>query len=207
MNREFISPPKPEPKVQVQPKQILGSFGLQALKTKFYGIEDPGGDTPVAESFGNPVFSNIDFIGTDDDGKNQKTYTSLEGEQVPFPTLVINTVLFSVNQSKNIVKTPIQGRNGTVKEYISDGDYDISIRGVIVSENANEYPKDEVRKLIEILRVQDSFSIASRYLNEVFDITDIVIESYSLPQSEGYHNVQAFEINAVSDEPIEITVQ
>jgi hypothetical protein len=203
---EFITPPKPEPRVQVQPKQILGSFGLQALKTKFYGINDPGGDDAVGFSFGNPVFSNIDFIGTDDDGRNEKTYTNLEGERVPFPTLTINTVLFSVNQSKNIVKTPIQGRNGTVKEYISDGDFDIQIRGLIVSDNANEYPKEDVRKLVEILRVQDNLEIASRYLEETFDITNIVIESYSLPQTEGYLNVQAFEINAVSDDPIELTL-
>jgi len=197
---EFFIPNKSEPRVQVQPKPILGSFGLQALKTKFYGIDDPGRDAPVATSYlGTPVFSNIDFL----EGSSK----NLEGEQIEYDSLVVNTVLFAVNQQKNIVRTAIQGRNGTVKEYISDGDYDITIRGLIVSPDAEKYPTDDVLKLVEILKVQNNIEIASRFLNDYFSITNIVIASYSLPENEGFQNVQAFEINAYSDEPVELAIK
>ncbi|MCP4503693.1 MAG: hypothetical protein GY822_27510 [Deltaproteobacteria bacterium] len=202
---EFFIPNKPEPRVQVQPKEILGSFGLQALKTKFYNIDDPERDAPVATSYlGTPVFSNL-FFGEDEETGG--SYRSLEGEQIDWEPIEINTVLFSVNQQKNIVRTPIQGRNGTVKEYISDGDFDITIRGLIVSPDAETYPKEDVLKLVKILKVQDNLPIASRFLNEYFDITNIVVASYSLPENEGFQNVQAFEINAYSDEPVEISIK
>ena len=198
-NREYLKQEPPRPRVQVEPKKVLANFGLQALKAKFYPINDPGGDFPVATSeMGTPVFSNIGFL----DG----SFTNLEGERVEYEYLEINTVLFTVNQSKNIIKTPIQGRNGTVKEYISDGDFDISIRGLIVSSNPNRYPKEDVNKLMKILTVQDSLEITSPFLLRL-GITNIVIESYSLPESEGFQNIQAFEINAVSDEPIEISTK
>ena len=199
-NKEYPKIQPPQPRVQVQPKNVLASFGLQALKSVFYGIQDEPTDDPVATSYlGTPVFSNIDFI--------EGSYKNLEGETIEYETLTVNTVLFSVNQSKNVVRTPIQGRNGTVKEYISDGDFDVSIRGLIVSPNANEYPKNDVLKLVEILKVQDNLEIASRFLNDRFGITNLVIMSYSLPENEGFQNMQAFEINAVSDEPIELILK
>ena len=202
-NREYPEILPDKPRVQVEPKKILSSFGLQALKTKFYGIRDESGENRELEvaafsQFGTAVFSNIDFI--------EGGYTNLKGEEIEYDSLTVNTVLFTVNQSKNIVKTPIQGRNGTVKEYISDGDFDIQIRGIIADPNPDAYPEKEVNKLIEILKVQDNIEIAAQYLNDNFGITNIVIESYALPQNEGFQNMQAFEINAVSDDPIELAI-
>ena len=200
---EYFVPQKPEPRVQVQPKQLLGAFGLQHLKSKFYGfsVDDNGSNKEVVgvSDFGTAIFSNIDFL--------PGSYTNLEGQKIEFAGLTVNTVLFSVNQSKNIVKTEIQGRNGTVKEYISDGDYDITIQGLLVSKEHDIYPEDEVKKLVEILKVQRSLEVACPYLNDRFDITDIVVETYSLPQKEGFENTQMFEINAVSDEPIELSIR
>ena len=113
--------------------------------------------------------------------------------------LILDMVLMNVSMTKNIIKTAIQGMNGTVKEYISDGDYAISIQGAIFSnKNSNEYPEDDVLTLIEICKKQESVRIQSKFL-EHFDITDIVIESYKLEAKEATQNVQFFSINAVSD--------
>ncbi|MEI8137589.1 MAG: DUF6046 domain-containing protein, partial [Bacteroidota bacterium] len=56
-------------------------------------------------------------------------------------TIVIDTALFNVTQTKNIITTSIQGRNGTVKEYISLGDYNVTIKGVLTGTNGL-YPLD-----------------------------------------------------------------
>ena len=118
--------------------------------------------------------------------------------------LRIDMVLITVSQSKNIIKTSIQGLNGTVKEYISDGDYTLQINGAIFSDkNTNEYPEDDVLKLIRICRKQETIRVESKFLNRL-DIDDIVIENYKLTTKAGVNNVQFFTLNAVSDTPKEL---
>lgn len=201
-NRTFIIPSPLDDRIPVNPKQILLQFGLQRIKANIYnfGEDEPDKAAPVSTSYlGTPVFDKLDII--------EGNYIDLNGEKVAYEGIFIETVLFDVSQNKNIVKTAIQGRNGTVKEYISDGDYNVIIRGVIASESAEKYPEEEVLKLVNILKVQKEIEVASRYLNDVFNITNLVVESYSFPQTQGYQNIQAFEINCISDDPIELTIR
>jgi hypothetical protein len=190
---------------------VLRGFGLQALKTKFYdfGEEQPDDKAPVSTSYlGTPVFMNIEFIpGTYKDKKGRSiTYGNLLKNNDDATAFQINTVLVDVSQSKQIIKTNIQGVSGTVKEYISKGDYQVKIRGVLVDESSERYPQEQVVQLREYLDAETSIGVAGRFLNDLFDITDIVIEGYSFPQTEGAQNYQLFEITAVSDDPIELTV-
>ena len=39
--------------------------------------------------------------------------------------------VIEISNTRNIVKTEIQGRDGTVKEFINNGDYQISIKGIL----------------------------------------------------------------------------
>lgn len=113
-----------------------------------------------------------------------------------------DTCLIEVSQTKLIVKTAVVGRNGTVKEYISDGDYMVSIRSAIVSRDKN-YPEDAVRNLLNILKVNKELEAVSPVLN-MCGIYSIVVEDYRMPSIEGYVNTQLCEINAASDTPIEL---
>lgn len=113
-----------------------------------------------------------------------------------------DTVLFNVSQSKNIVKTALQGRNGTIKEYISDGDYVIDIRAAIVSQG-REYPEDAVRNLVGLLAIPEALEIVSPLL-QLFEVYSVVVEDYKLLSQEGFTNTQLVEINCVSDSPIEL---
>jgi hypothetical protein len=180
---------------------ILKSLGLQGLKVaayKFAILTNPGlqerndFDYPqqneieiqkVADSYlGTPVFDNITL--------------DIDGEE-----LRIDAAIIDVSQTKNIIKTSIQGLNGTVKEYIADGDYIISLKGVIVSETT-EYPETDVATLIEILKRTESIRVNSKFL-QLFGIDDIIIENYKLNQDE-FQNTQTFEILALSDKQIEL---
>lgn len=120
-----------------------------------------------------------------------------EGTEVYF-----DTVLFNVSQSKNIVKTALQGRNGTIKEYISDGDYVIDIRAAIVSQG-REYPEDAVRNLVGLLAIPEALEIVSPLL-QLFEVYSVVVEDYKLLSQDGFTNTQLVEINCVSDSPIEL---
>ena len=116
--------------------------------------------------------------------------------------IYFDTVLFNVSQSKNIVKTALQGRNGTIKEYISDGDYVIDIRAAIVSQG-REYPEDAVRNLVGLLAIPEALEVVSPLL-QLFEVYSIVVEDYKLLSQEGFTNTQLVEINCVSDSPIEL---
>ena len=111
--------------------------------------------------------------------------------------LRIDMVLMNVSMSKNIIKTSIQGMNGTVKEYVNSGDYIINIKGALF-EKSNEYPEDAVMNLIELCERPESIRVESHFL-QLFGINDIVIENYKFEAKEGQGNAQFFEINAVSD--------
>lgn len=112
-------------------------------------------------------------------------------------------VLLEVNMQKNIVKTAVQGRPGTVKQYISDGDYDVSIRGGLFSPFSNAYPKEDMQTLLALLKIGKEIFFVSEYLAQ-FNIYNLVVEDYKFSQREGVQNVQLFEIKTISDIPIQL---
>lgn len=114
--------------------------------------------------------------------------------------------LFSITGQKIIVKTPMQNRRGTVKEYISDDDYSITIRGFLINENSQAFPAAQLEDLMQVIRINKPIRITSEVFNQL-DIHNIVIESYRFPEVEGFPNMQPFELECLSDEPVEIIIQ
>lgn len=195
----------------VDPEIVLKGFGLQAFKRTFYSVrqdaegQDENAPDPVPTTYlGTPVFCNLELV--------PGRYVNKDGDKIDYAGGVgsenfrIDTVLIDVSQQKQIIKTPIQGVSGTVKEYISMGDYQVKVRGALVDQSAQRYPQEQAQQLREFLEVEDSIGIASRFLNDIFEVHKLVIESFSFPQVEGFQNVQLFEFSAISDDPIELTV-
>lgn len=125
---------------------------------------------------------------------------------------IFNECLISLNMEKNIVTTALQGRNGTIKEYVSDGDYNISIdAGVSTYEMDKEegyafdYPKDAVKELKDILSLPEALEVQSDFL-EIFGIKSAVVKAFSLSQ-ETHSNRQSINIQMLSDEPYEIKLK
>jgi hypothetical protein len=87
---------------------------------------------------------------------------------------------------------------------MSEGDFAVVISGAIYSQG-NDYPEQQVQELAQILRHQGNVKCTSTFLN-FFGIYEIVIESFTLPQAEGYVNSQPLDIQAISDYPIELLV-
>lgn len=103
----------------------------------------------------------------------------------------------SINRQKRIVSTEVIGMNGSVKEYISEGDYELSIYLGLYGSGDN-YPEEELRDLIALLSEPNAVEVQSTFL-DLFDINKIVIKSYSLLQ-ETESNRQGISISALSDE-------
>lgn len=118
-------------------------------------------------------------------------------------TLVVNDAIVSVTQEKHIVRTTLVGLNGTIKEYICDGDFDISITVGIVAVDAggqivDEYPKKGVRKVKEFLSENKAVEVSSVFLS-IFGIDRMVVTRFSLKQ-ETASNRQTIDVRALSDE-------
>ncbi len=164
-------------------------------------FEVPQGDTPdeaVGKSqLGTPVFSNIEFLS--------EKYETQPGLVTDTPNMIFDAILANVNQPKNIIKTAIDGKDGTVKEYIGKGDYEIQISGIITGKNGI-YPADEVARLKQITDAPVAIGVASRYLNNI-GVNLIVIEEVNWIQEAGSYSYQAFTITAISDIPQEIRLE
>lgn len=147
---------------------------------------------------GTPVVADIVFQGgayTDD-----KT-----GRLITFQTVTLATILVTVTQPKRIIRTEIQGENGSVKEYIGMDDFQVSINGIIAGTNGS-YPFQEVAALHDILRAPITIPVVSSYL-QLFDIFNLVITDYAFDQEPGGYSKQMFTINAISDKPVELIIQ
>lgn len=160
---------------------------------------------------GNPEFQNLKDL------EGQQWLTSLllsytdETTQDNYQFEFIECII-TINQEKNIVTTPLQGRNGAIKEYISDGDYSITVDAGINNYKEGDdtgaslgYPIEKVKDLQKILKLPETLSVQSDFL-EVFKIRSVVVKSFYLSQ-ETHSNRQSIQILMLSDEPYEIKLQ
>lgn len=119
-----------------------------------------------------------------------------DGAELSIPDAVV-----AMTRTKNIVTTQVVGMVGTVKEYISDGDFDINIavgiQGVEDGKIANVYPEEGLRELRKFLEIDKPISVQSAFF-DLFEINRLVIKSYSLTQGTE-SNYQELTISALSD--------
>lgn len=130
--------------------------------------------------------------------------------------------IMTVTQERNIVTTALQGRNGTVKEYISDGDYQIEVKAAILpirqsvtskeeavpdvfSSVEDRYPEDELKQFIQLLQAQESINVGSDFL-DLFGVQSAVVKSYTFEQ-QTHSNRQSFSLTLLSDSPYEIKIK
>lgn len=121
-------------------------------------------------------------------------------------TVDLHTALIEAYLPKVIKETQVQGKNGTVKEYIALGDWQVTIRGVLVSEKKDFYPLAEQTALLGVAAEPVQVACVSEYL-QALDINSLVIKQLKLSQRRGGMGVIDYELQAVSDEPYELEVR
>lgn len=185
-------------------KNILKGAGLAYLKPKFFNIDL---ETVQLE---NETYQLITQVGYDKIGMLglpvwdtvtliAEPYTTDDGLVITTPTgLNLEIALIEISNDRNIVKTKIAGANGTIKEYMSDGDFNINIKGSLVSKYSNMPPIDELNTLNIIIKHPEALTVRSNFL-DYFDIQKLVIEKPVVKQREGMRNVVDFELQCVSD--------
>lgn len=120
--------------------------------------------------------------------------------------LELPNALISIDGSKSIIKTPIDGNDGTFKENFAMNDYVINIRGIITDEtNADEYPSEAVYALQNIWKEGKSVIILNE-LCTIFGIDYMCCEGISIPSPEGAQSYQPFILSGCSDRNFELIV-
>ena len=145
--------------------------------------------------FGTPIYDIVTFQAF--------TYTDENGKEVNNSAFDLELAIVEINKPRNIVKTQIMGRNGTVKEYMSDDDYQISITGSFLNKYAYRSPEDLMRYFDQITKAPIELKVVSNFLS-YFEIFTIVIENSRIKQREGARNIVDYELQCVSDTPFEI---
>lgn len=160
-----------------------------------------------------PVFGS--FIFGDLQNKSANNYVDQFGETKNFTPLKFHECTYQISQSKNTVTTVLQGFNGTVKEYVSDGDFSISIDGRVSGvydsvtdsfRSSSQYPAEYVQDLVAALKVPAAIPMSNQILSGIFGINFVVVTNFAFQRNTAGMNYQNFTLDLISDRPIEIVL-
>jgi len=129
----------------------------------------------------------------------------LEGEEL---WLLPVEPLVSLTGGNKITRRMVskgKGR-GTIKERWTQDDYAITIDGIFINaDDSNVYPEEDMAKLRELCESASVLEVECDLL-KYFDISRMVVESYSFPFTKGEQN-QRFVITGYSDDLFKLLVE
>lgn len=173
--------------------QAFGHVALPPFQAdrRPWSVEIPGdGQAPADERDPNVEYS---LLGTP-----LQFPVDLGGVRLP------NEPLVSVRGGKKIIRTAIDGRQGTFKEEYSLQDYEVTIQGIAVDEqDPDAYPADQVRAIREVCERPGSVEVVCDLLT-LFGITRLAIEPFEFPADVGMGAAQRYFIRAYSDTEFEL---
>lgn len=179
-------------------------FGLQNAiildKIDIYkNIKQPNyvPDEPLkrSELLGTPVFSDLTLKGA--------FYTDNDGNRIQFDDVYFDTVIITISQEKRIISTDIQGRDSSINEYIGLSDYQVTVNCVLPFNNG-VYDRTVVGSLKQLLIAPISIKCVSWFL-QIWDIDEVIIKGYDIPQIMGQYSQQPITLNARSNKSLELT--
>ena len=143
---------------------------------------------------GNALFDDLTF--------RAGNYRELDGTIIQYDELRLESVRFVVSQAKNIVRTAISGRDGTVKEYNNTGDFIIKCVASM-SNLTPTFPREQVDGFVAIAKSPEAVPVISKILNDIFDINNVIISDYNLDPGNGAGNV-VINFTLESDEEFDL---
>ena len=109
--------------------------------------------------------------------------------------------MVQVSSKNNVLLTTVQGRDYSRKEFISGGDYEITINGKITSKYPDVYQEAEVSKILNIMQFKGVINCDNTILRQ-FKITQLIVLNYSL-QPPTFKNIQPYTLSCIAVEPSE----
>ncbi len=110
-----------------------------------------------------------------------------------------------MNSDKNVILTPVQGRDYTRKEIVGNGDIRFSVSGKMCSGVPGVYPAHEVEKFIQIMKYK-GLVYCNHYILSILGINKFIVTGWSLSPRQGFgDNTQDYSFSAVGVMPDEET--
>lgn len=130
-----------------------------------------------------------------------KTKKIVMGEQYGAVKFVDLQPMVQVSSKNNIILTTVLGRDYTRKEFISGGDFEITVNGKITSKYPDVYPEAEVSKFLKLMQFKGVIDCDNTILRQ-FKISKLIVLNYSFPTSD-CRNIQPYTLSCVAVEPSE----
>lgn len=165
--------------------------------------ETDGSEQATMSEFGLPVMAPIVFEAGEYNSYDRRTGGVVKREMQEF-TLPFSSIV-DFQADNNVITTEVQGGSGTVKELYGLGDWKISIRGIAVRSRFNKQDDahEQIDRLVKWRGLCDSISVQSPVFRRK-GIYNIVIESLAIRPVVARWDAIPFQIEARSDEPIEL---
>lgn len=178
----------------------MAAFNIQQLFKNAFGIDPPPNFSlekavPVDQysELGQPYFSD------DDLGRQMFLPVFINGMLLPFAVI-------GIDSKKIVVETPMPERRGTVIEIVSTEGYQITLRGILITED-NNYPESDLIDLEQIWTKQESVTLRSA-LTDIFLKGDydhkVVITRFHLPPYPGVEHAKPYELEMITDSIFEL---
>jgi hypothetical protein len=187
--------------------EIKQGIYSQYLNSNLKGFSEKSGNRELLQNIGSQYINSV-IIDID----NSST-TSYDNKI----RIELIDVRIDLRKEFDIKKTSLVSRQGSVKEFIQQNDYTIRIDGNIYTKSMDEsesrsypniFPIENLKLLQRIFADHKQFQIANVFLNEGFDIFDVVLQSADFNQSGlKYFNVMPFSLNLLSDSDYDFLVQ
>jgi hypothetical protein len=151
-------------------------------------LSQVSGSALTAEYLGKEIWLPVKFTGLD------ATIFGVDELLLPYSVIKITS-------SKTIVSTPLSERRGTVKEYFSAEDYQITIKGFVIDEADRIWPEKELIVLKQLDDLTTAIQLDNALTNIFLDKdTRVVISKLDLPEVEGGRkHIRPFSMTLMSD--------
>jgi hypothetical protein len=169
--------------------------GLPAASAAGPAVVVPSTLKKITNIYGQPLYGQADMMGHEvfcpiviEGVKNGKV------KSYNYPYAVIG-----IDRIKTIVETQMTEINGTVKEIISNGDYQITIKGFLLGQY-EQFPDKELTDLRELFDQNQSVRLQSAFSDLFLHGNDrVVLTKLSVPEKPKVIGVRDFSLTAVSD--------
>ena len=180
----------------------MSTFDIKELTARAFNYVGPTFPT-IANGVGDlavfPSLKNISFELL----QGRKYFTTLEFSHNSETYKLPNEPLISLSSKKRIVETPTVGskRKGTVNEYITTRDYNLTFRGLcLIPDAPDQYPSDQIADVIRLFEINEAVEIVDNRFLELFGIRNVILKELSWDEMEGQQGAQKYTIRAKSEQ-------
>lgn len=183
-------------------------FGLQnAVEKKLFGSASDTSDYSFATPSERREYNikGSPFYGLNNNGN--EVFLPIWLIRADGSKFLLQNTVSSIVSKKTIVETVLVNQHGSVKEEISMDDWDLAVKGIIVSPDM-DYPDQQVADLKALYKLSESHGIENARTSLLFEDNEkVVMKNLKFPEIKGMKNVQAFECDLVSDIEFKLIIE